>query len=111
MAYAYLEKVYDLAKELNRARDIKAILDTVTDHLPGVIGATYCSLFIRNPSSGELEIKAHNHEDIGNDPFIHVGAEQDSIMNLAITRNHRAGGGQASPEWRTWLDSKEEIGG
>lgn len=87
MEHSYLEKVYDLAKELNRALDIKSILDTVTDHLPGVIGAKYCSLFVRNVASGELEIKAHNHPDIGEDPFIHINSEQESIMNLAITRN------------------------
>ena len=40
-----------------------------------------------------------------------LDGQMRDLVNLAITRNHRAGGGQASPEWRTWLDSKEEIGG
>ena len=84
MSAPYLEKAYELAKELNAAKDIK---DTITDHLPGVLGTRYCSLFIRNPYSGELEIKAHNHPDIGQDPFIHVDSQQKSIMNLVVSSN------------------------
>ncbi|MBN1634951.1 MAG: GAF domain-containing protein [Deltaproteobacteria bacterium] len=87
MENPYLEKVYDLAKELNTAKGIKVILDTVADYMPRVIDAKYCSLFVKNPSSGELELKAHNHQNIGADPFIHIGAEQESIMNLAISGN------------------------
>jgi len=87
MENPYLEKVYDLAKELNTAKNIKVILDTVADYLPKVIDAKYCSLFVKNPSSEELELKAHNHQNIGADPFIHIGAEQESIMNLAISGN------------------------
>jgi|GEM_PF-344487 len=87
MSAPYLEKAYELAKELNAAKDIKDILYTITDHLPGVLGARYCSLFIRNPYSGELEIKAHNHPDIGQDPFIHVDSQQKSIMNLVVSNN------------------------
>jgi len=87
MDNVYLENAYELAKELNTAEDIKDILDTITDHLPKVLGAKYCSLFVRNPSSGELEIKAHNHANIGEDPFIHVDSEQQSIMNLVLSRD------------------------
>jgi len=87
MDNTYLEMLYDLAKELNTADDIPGMLDTVINHLPKVLGAHYCSLFIRNPSSGELEMKAHNHLDIGEDPFIHVGSDQESIMNLVLARN------------------------
>ena len=83
----YLETLYELAKELNTADDIPGILDAVINHLPKVLGAHYCSLFIKNPSSGELEIKAHNHLDIGEDPFINVGVEQESIMNLVLSRD------------------------
>ena len=82
-----LDMLYTLAKELNNSGDIPTMLDAVITHLPKVVGARYCSLFIRNPSSGELEIKAHNHTDIGEDPFIHVGSQQESIMNLVLTRN------------------------
>lgn len=87
MENSYLETLYDLAKELNTADDIPGMLDAVINHLPKVLGAHYCSLFIRNPASGELEIKAHNHPDIGEDPFIHVRSEQESIMNLVLSRN------------------------
>jgi GAF domain-containing protein len=87
MDNSYLDMLYDLAKELNTADDIPGMLDAVINHLPKVLGAQYCSLFIRNPSSGDLEIKAHNHTDIGEDPFIHVGSEQESIMNLVLARN------------------------
>jgi GAF domain-containing protein len=87
MNYLDVTKVYELAKELNETDDIKGILDTVTDHLPRVLEAKYCSLFIINTSSKELELKAHNHSDIGDDPFIHISKGQKSIMNLAIERN------------------------
>ncbi|MEA2102963.1 MAG: GAF domain-containing protein [Thermodesulfobacteriota bacterium] len=87
MDYPDITKVYELARELNATDNIKGILDTVTDHLPRVLGAKYCSLFVINTSSNELEIKAHNHPDIGDDPFIHISKGQKSIMNLAIERN------------------------
>jgi len=87
MEDTYLETLYELAKELNTADDIPSILDAVINHLPKVLGARYCSLFVKNPSSGELEIKAHNHPDIGEDPFINVGSEQESIMNLVLSRD------------------------
>lgn len=82
-----LEKLYDLAKELKKAKTAKTVLDIVADYLPRVVGAKYCSLFIKNPSSGELELKAHNHPNIGDDPFIHVTEDQESIMNLVISKN------------------------
>lgn len=82
----YLETLYEMARQLNTARDLPSILDTVVNHLPGVLDAKYCSLFTRNPSSGDLEIRAHNHQDIGQDPFISVGTQRDSIMNLAVAR-------------------------
>ena len=87
MDHSYLEMLYDLSKELNMAEDVTGMLDAVINHLPKVLQAKYCSLFIRNPSSGELEIKAHNHTDIGEDPFIHISSEQESIMNLVLSRN------------------------
>ncbi|MCD6570064.1 MAG: GAF domain-containing protein [Deltaproteobacteria bacterium] len=83
----YLERLYNLARELNIADNIKTILDTITDHLPKVLEARYCSLFVKNPASGGLELKAHNHKDIGQDPFINITSEQESIMNLALARN------------------------
>ncbi len=83
---SYLDMLYALAKELNTAEDVPTMLNAVINHLPKVLGAKYCSLFIWNPSSGELEMKAHNHADIGQDPFIHVGSEQKSIMNLVLSR-------------------------
>ncbi len=87
MEETYLETLYELAKELNTADDIPGILEAVINHLPNVLGARYCSLFIKNPSSGELELKAHNHLDIGDDPFINVRSEQESIMNLVLSRD------------------------
>ena len=87
MDRSYLEALYEMARKLNASGDIPAILDTVVNHLPKVLDAKYCSLFARNPSSGDLEIKAHNHQDIGQDPFISVGSQRDSIMNLALSRN------------------------
>jgi len=87
MNESHLDMLYTLAKELNTSKDIPTMLDAIITHLPKVVGARYCSLFIRNPSSGELEIKAHNHTDIGEDPFIHVGSQQESIMNLVLARN------------------------
>lgn len=86
MNNSYLEQSYDLARKLNAAPDITAILDTVADHFPRVIKARYCSLFLRNPASRDLEIKAHNHPDIGEDPFIQVGSKEESIMNLTLNR-------------------------
>jgi GAF domain-containing protein len=83
---SYLDTLYTLAQELNKAYDIPTMLNAVVNHLPKVLGARYCSLFVRNPASGELEIKAHNHTDIGEDPFIHIPAERESVMNLVITR-------------------------
>lgn len=83
---SYLDMLYTLAQELNTAKDVPTMLDAVINHLPKVIGARYCSLFVRNPASGELEIKAHNHSDIGEDPFIHVPSEHKSIMNLVMAR-------------------------
>ncbi len=87
MERPYLETLYEMARYLNEAEDLPTILDTVVNHLPKVLYAKYCSLFTRNPSSGDLEIKAHNHIDIGQDPFISVGSQRDSIMNLALERN------------------------
>ena len=80
----YLAKVHALAQELNGAKDLKSVIDIVTDHLPQLLKASYCSLFIMNPIAGELELKAHNHQDIGVDPFIKVDSQQQGIMNLAI---------------------------
>ena len=54
----YLETLYEMARQLNTAHNLPAILDTVVNHLPKVLDAKYCSLFVRNPSSGDLEIKA-----------------------------------------------------
>jgi GAF domain-containing protein len=87
MEKPFLEMLFEMAKQLNNANDLPAILDTVVNYLPKVLDAKYCSLFTKNPTSGELEIKAHNHPDIGDDPFISVGTHQGSIMNLALTRN------------------------
>ncbi|MCK7512703.1 MAG: GAF domain-containing protein [Desulfobacterales bacterium] len=82
----YLDTLYEMARQLNTAQDLPAIFDTVVNHLPKVLDARYCSLFTRNPSSGDLEIRAHNHQDIGQDRFISVGTQRDSIMNLALAR-------------------------
>ncbi len=87
MDSSYLAMLYDLAKELNTADDVPGVLEAVVNHLPKVLGAQYCSLFIKNSASGDLEIKAHNHSDIGEDPFIHVASEQESVMNLVLARN------------------------
>ena len=87
MERPYLETLYEMARNLNEAEDIPAIFDTVVNHLPKVLDAKYCSLFTRNPSSGDLEIKAHNHTDIGQDPFISINSQRDSMMNLAMARN------------------------
>ena len=87
MERPYLETLFEMARHLNEAEDLPTIFDTVVNHLPKVLDAKYCSLFTRNPSSGDLEIKAHNHIDIGQDPFISVGTQRDSIMNLALARN------------------------
>lgn len=84
---SYLDMLLALARELNTAEDIPSMLNTIIDHLPRVLGARYCSLFIKNPASGELELKAHNHSDIGEDPFIHVDSEQKSIMNLVLSKS------------------------
>ncbi len=86
MESQYLEKAYALAREINTAGDIRAIIDTVTDHLPGVLDAKYCSLFLMNPASGTLEMKAHNHEYIGEDPFINIEKQQDSVMNMVMEK-------------------------
>jgi len=86
MERPYLETLYEMARQLNTAQDLPSILDTVVNHLPRVLDAKYCSLFTLNPSSGDLEIKAHNHLDIGQDPFISVSSQRDSIMNLALAR-------------------------
>lgn len=87
MESSYLETLFEMAKQIGDADDLPAILEIVVKHLPKVLGATYCSLFARNPSSGDLELKAHNHPDIGEDPFISIGKERESIMNLVIARN------------------------
>lgn len=87
MNESYLDMLHTLARELNTAEDIPSMLNTIIDHLSRVLGARYCSLFIRNPVSGELELKAHNHSDIGEDPFIHVTSEQKSIMNLVLAKS------------------------
>lgn len=86
MNASYLDMLHTLAQELNTAKDVTTMLNTVITHLPKVLGAKYCSLFVRNPASGDLEMKAHNHTDIGADPFIHVGSEQKGIMNLVLAR-------------------------
>ncbi|HNY65369.1 MAG TPA: GAF domain-containing protein [Deltaproteobacteria bacterium] len=87
MNASYLDMLYTLAQELNAAKDVTTMLSAVINHLPKVIGAKYCSLFVKNPASGDLEMKAHNHSDIGADPFIHVGSEQKGIMNLVLSRD------------------------
>jgi GAF domain-containing protein len=81
----YLETLYEMARQLNTAHNLPAILDTVVNHLPRcwTRNTAHCS---SGTPSGDLEIKAHNHQDIGQDPFISVGTQRDSIMNLAMTR-------------------------
>ena len=83
----YLAKVHELVKQMNNAPDVKTVIDIVADSLPKLLNATYCSLFILNPASKELELKAHNHENIGDDPFINVSSQQQSIMNMTMARN------------------------
>jgi len=87
MEGAYLESVYTHIKAIKAARTIETLIEIVTQELPAAVGAKYCSLFIKNQSSGELELRAHNHQDIGDDPFIHVDNHDKSIMNLTISRN------------------------
>lgn len=86
MESSYLENIYALIKSIKTADSIESLMSIITQELPIAVGARYCSLFIKNPSSGELELKAHNHLDIGEDPFIHIKDNDKSIMNLAITR-------------------------
>ena len=45
----YLETLYEMARQLNTAHNLPALLDTVVNHLPKVLDAKYCSLFDRNP--------------------------------------------------------------
>ncbi|MBL9122119.1 MAG: serine/threonine protein kinase [Planctomycetaceae bacterium] len=40
----------------------------------------------------------------------HLDGQMRDLVELAVTRNHRAGGSQTSQEWRAWLEAKEEIG-
>ena len=61
MERPYLESLFEMGRQLNESEDVPTIFDTVVNHLPKVLDAKYCSLFTRNPSSGDLEIKAHNH--------------------------------------------------
>jgi len=81
-----LDKIYNLIKSIKSAGSLESLLGIITQELPAAVGARYCSLFIKNPISGELELKAHNHQDIGDDPFIHVSDNDRSTMNLAISR-------------------------
>ena len=81
-----LEKLHSLIKHLKKAHNPQAIFNITTTLLPEMLNAKYCSLFIRNPASGELELKAHNHPDIGDNPFISVGKNKESIMNLALEK-------------------------
>ncbi len=87
MEGAYLENIYTHIKAIKAARTVETLIEIVTHELPAAVGAKYCSLFIKNHSSGELELRAHNHQDIGDDPFIHVDNHDKSIMNLTISRN------------------------
>ncbi|HOJ15302.1 MAG TPA: GAF domain-containing protein [Deltaproteobacteria bacterium] len=82
----YLETLYELVRRLNPSPDITDVFETVVNRLPHVLDTKYCSLFIINPASGELELRAHNHPDIGENPFISVGKQRESIMNLALER-------------------------
>jgi GAF domain-containing protein len=83
----YLELLLEMAAKLNASEDLPAMLNIVVDHLPKVLDTKYCSLFVKNAASGDLELRAHNHQDIGEDPFISVGKERESIMNLAVAQN------------------------
>jgi GAF domain-containing protein len=87
MERPYLELLLEMATELNVSEDIPAMLNIVVDHLPKVLDSKFCSLFVKNGASGDLEMQAHNHQDIGDDPFISVGKERESIMNLAVAQN------------------------
>jgi putative methionine-R-sulfoxide reductase with GAF domain len=87
MEGTYLENIYNLIKSIKEAQTLDALIEIITQELPAAVGARYCSLFIKNNSSGELELRAHNHQDIGEDPFIHVADHDKSIMNLTISRN------------------------
>ncbi len=86
MERPYLETLYELARQLNASPDVTAALEAVVNHLPKALDARYCSLFTMNPSSNELELRAHNHPDIGEDPFISVNTKGEGIMNLALKR-------------------------
>jgi len=87
MEGTYLESIYNLIKSIKEASTLEGLIEIITQELPAAVGARYCSLFIKNHSSGELELRAHNHQDIGEDPFIHVADHDKSIMNLTISRN------------------------
>ena len=87
MESTYLENIYTHIKTIKSAGSLEKLIEIITQELPAAVGAKYCSLFIKNQSSGELELRAHNHQDIGEDPFIHITNHDKSIMNLAISRN------------------------
>jgi putative methionine-R-sulfoxide reductase with GAF domain len=87
MESSYLEGIYTHVKAIKSAGSLERLIEIITQDLPTAIGAKYCSLFIKNQSSGELELRAHNHQDIGEDPFIHIVNHDKSIMNLTISRN------------------------
>jgi GAF domain-containing protein len=84
MSDHYMERLHELAKETNTADDIQNIINIIVEHLSKILNVSYCSLFIKNPASEGLELKAHNH--IEDSPFIHITKEQESVMNLALDR-------------------------
>ena len=87
MESTYLESIYTHIKAIKSAGSLERLIEIITQDLPAAVGAKYCSLFIKNQASGELELRAHNHQDIGEDPFIHIVNHDKSIMNLTISRN------------------------
>lgn len=40
-----------------------------------------------------------------------LDGQMGELVELAITRNHRAGGAQTPDEWRAWIEAKDAIGG
>lgn len=87
MESTYLDNIYKHIKAIKAAKSLETLIEIITQDLPSSIGAKYCSLFVKNQASGDLELRAHNHQDIGDDPFIHIANHDKSIMNLTITRD------------------------
>jgi diguanylate cyclase (GGDEF)-like protein len=72
-----------LGSEINASLELREILDATIRRLPGIMNLRLCSVFLYNPVTNSLELRAHNHQDLS-EKKISIKHTENRIMNQII---------------------------